>query len=283
MADKSDKDKPERPRAGTRVKRGKDWRWEEQDGGVGHQGSVISGDVPSDWVAVQWDCGHRASYRWGFLGKYDLVAVPAPFDGPSNSKLPKRGATGTAAAAPASAPSASASTTAPEAPKASEPSEPSASAPCAPDDRPPALLWDSICALRDSMPPEFLRDKVPTEPPETLAKVYKCITKLESAIKSDAQSLAWFVEGGRDKWGTDLAGPRCSVAHAARCLVRLEESILSSCQRAEWRERRIAWRERLISAASARKDDDAADDKRAERLAALLFISKLAREIRDDK
>ena len=76
---------------GLRVVRGPDWRWEDQDGGEGHVGTVVEveemnegveregrGEGPSNdarmtgAAVVQWDCGVRAHYRCGADGKFDL-------------------------------------------------------------------------------------------------------------------------------------------------------------------------------------------------------------------
>ncbi|ELP92466.1 hypothetical protein EIN_523640 [Entamoeba invadens IP1] len=56
------------------VKRGRDWKWENQDGGEGNTGIVI--DVADDgWVEVKWKNGEIAQYRWGDEGKFDLEVV----------------------------------------------------------------------------------------------------------------------------------------------------------------------------------------------------------------
>ena len=63
---------------GCRVVRGPDWKWEDQDGGEGHVGTVVvvgrSGSVssPDKTVVVQWDGGTRTNYRCGFQGAFDL-------------------------------------------------------------------------------------------------------------------------------------------------------------------------------------------------------------------
>ncbi|XP_020622118.1 E3 ubiquitin-protein ligase MIB2-like isoform X3 [Orbicella faveolata] len=63
---------------GTRVVRGRDWEWGNQDGGEGCVGTVveIGEDKKSPFtpqlVWIQWDCGTKANYRAGFDGKHDL-------------------------------------------------------------------------------------------------------------------------------------------------------------------------------------------------------------------
>ena len=75
---------------GTRVVRGPDWSWRDQDGGDGYLGTVAEVQVPEQAggeenssvaesvgrtpcvVTVQWDCGGRCRYRCGLGGKYDL-------------------------------------------------------------------------------------------------------------------------------------------------------------------------------------------------------------------
>ncbi|CAL1544053.1 unnamed protein product, partial [Lymnaea stagnalis] len=62
------------------VIRGHDWRWGNQDGGVGHQGRVLSID---EWnknsgrskADVEWRPGAKNSYRVGHDGKMDLTCV----------------------------------------------------------------------------------------------------------------------------------------------------------------------------------------------------------------
>ena len=69
---------------GTRVVRGPNWTWGEQDGGEGHVGTVAevlkadrSGQIVEGCrgacvVTVQWDCGNRCRYRCGVGDRYDL-------------------------------------------------------------------------------------------------------------------------------------------------------------------------------------------------------------------
>merc|ERR1711939_1126315 len=60
---------------GARVRRGRDWKWGDQDGGVGKVGSVLE-EVDSDgWVRVKWDSGSSNKYRWGASGCHDLELV----------------------------------------------------------------------------------------------------------------------------------------------------------------------------------------------------------------
>lgn len=56
---------------GTRVVRGQDWKWGEQDGPSG-EGRIISEVGDDGWVRVEWDNGTTNSYRMGKEGQYDL-------------------------------------------------------------------------------------------------------------------------------------------------------------------------------------------------------------------
>ena len=80
---------------GLRVVRGRDWTWDEQDGGEGHAGTVVeigkpsntsgaaaatssSGPIhadktPNKTVIVQWDHGARSNYRIGYQEAFDLL------------------------------------------------------------------------------------------------------------------------------------------------------------------------------------------------------------------
>ncbi|XP_076300738.1 E3 ubiquitin-protein ligase mind bomb 2 isoform X1 [Lasioglossum baleicum] len=75
---------------GLRVVRGRDWNWDDQDGGEGHAGTVVeigkppsSGNsasspnplerTPDKTVIVEWDHGSRSNYRIGYQGAYDLL------------------------------------------------------------------------------------------------------------------------------------------------------------------------------------------------------------------
>ncbi|KAB5583793.1 hypothetical protein PHYPO_G00099730 [Pangasianodon hypophthalmus] len=64
---------------GTRVMRGQDWKWGDQDGPPPGLGRVI-GELGEDgWIRVQWDTSSTNSYRMGKEGKYDLkLAEPPP-------------------------------------------------------------------------------------------------------------------------------------------------------------------------------------------------------------
>ncbi|XP_030843284.1 E3 ubiquitin-protein ligase mind-bomb [Strongylocentrotus purpuratus] len=61
---------------GIRVVRGPDWKWGEQDGGLGHLGTIVPFDTtnpntkPS--IEVRWDRGLRGDYRIGYEDSYDL-------------------------------------------------------------------------------------------------------------------------------------------------------------------------------------------------------------------
>ena len=63
---------------GTRVVRGQDWKWGNQDGGEGFVGTVVQvgkdkkSPVTEQLVYVQWDCGGKYDYRAGIEGKHDL-------------------------------------------------------------------------------------------------------------------------------------------------------------------------------------------------------------------
>ena len=55
-----------------RVKRGPDWKWDNQDGGAGNLGTVI--ELKSDgWIRVKWDKGGTNAYRTADVGGTDLV------------------------------------------------------------------------------------------------------------------------------------------------------------------------------------------------------------------
>ncbi|XP_071532835.1 E3 ubiquitin-protein ligase HERC2 isoform X2 [Panulirus ornatus] len=65
-------------KVGTRVVRGIDWKWGDQDGPLPGEGTVI-GELGEDgWIRVQWDNGSTNSYRMGKEGKYDLKLVDSP-------------------------------------------------------------------------------------------------------------------------------------------------------------------------------------------------------------
>lgn len=67
----------------TIVDRGRDWKWGDQNGGVGNRGTVKgwSGDVGAadNWVKVKWKSGRQNNYRWGAeAGCYDLMILKVP-------------------------------------------------------------------------------------------------------------------------------------------------------------------------------------------------------------
>jgi hypothetical protein len=58
-------------RPGLRVQRGPDWRWGNQDGGLGSIG-VVQGEERHGWATVRWPSGTENGYRVGDSGKFDL-------------------------------------------------------------------------------------------------------------------------------------------------------------------------------------------------------------------
>lgn len=71
---------------GTRVRRGPDWRWNDQDGKPGNVGTVVSG--LGAWYYVQWDgCEDcKCAYRWYSSASgdcYDLEVVSLPAEKPA--------------------------------------------------------------------------------------------------------------------------------------------------------------------------------------------------------
>ncbi|KAF4026258.1 hypothetical protein G4228_018565 [Cervus hanglu yarkandensis] len=71
---------------GTRVMRGVDWKWGDQDGPPPGLGRVI-GELGEDgWIRVQWDTGSTNSYRMGKEGKYDLKLAEPPVSAPPSAE-----------------------------------------------------------------------------------------------------------------------------------------------------------------------------------------------------
>ncbi|XP_052696634.1 uncharacterized protein LOC128175218 isoform X1 [Crassostrea angulata] len=67
------------PNVGTRVQRGPDWRWKNQDG-LG-AGTVIGHSEKFGWVNVEWDTGLTMPYRYGNNGMitaYDIEPCNEP-------------------------------------------------------------------------------------------------------------------------------------------------------------------------------------------------------------
>ncbi len=68
---------------GDRVQRGPNWKWGEQDGRQGMQGTVRGlrqwhpGDDPKETtsVIVLWDMGLYGNYRFGYRGAFDVKVV----------------------------------------------------------------------------------------------------------------------------------------------------------------------------------------------------------------
>ncbi|XP_030756884.1 E3 ubiquitin-protein ligase HERC2 [Sitophilus oryzae] len=63
---------------GTKVVRGTDWKWGDQDGNPPGEGRII-GELGEDgWIRVEWANGTTNSYRMGVEGKYDLTLASPP-------------------------------------------------------------------------------------------------------------------------------------------------------------------------------------------------------------
>jgi len=64
-------------KVGTRVVRGEDWRWGNQDGNPPGEGQVV-GQVEDGWIRILWDHGFTNQYRMGQEGRYDVkLAEPS--------------------------------------------------------------------------------------------------------------------------------------------------------------------------------------------------------------
>ena len=50
-------------KAGTKVVRGPDWKWYDQDRGGSSIGTVLAAVADDGWVRVQWASGETNSYR----------------------------------------------------------------------------------------------------------------------------------------------------------------------------------------------------------------------------
>ncbi|ELP88270.1 hypothetical protein EIN_226430 [Entamoeba invadens IP1] len=59
---------------GRRIKRGRDWKWSDQDGGNGKLGYAIA-SAGNGWICVRWDTGNVNQYRWGNENCYDVEVV----------------------------------------------------------------------------------------------------------------------------------------------------------------------------------------------------------------
>uniref|UniRef100_A0A1B0AIV8 HECT-type E3 ubiquitin transferase n=1 Tax=Glossina pallidipes TaxID=7398 RepID=A0A1B0AIV8_GLOPL len=57
---------------GTRIVRGANWKWGDQDGNPPGEGRIISEVGEDGWVRVEWYTGATNSYRMGKEGQYDL-------------------------------------------------------------------------------------------------------------------------------------------------------------------------------------------------------------------
>ena len=66
---------------GSRVVRGPDWCWADQDGGPAHVGTLVTigrlqhAQCPPGTVKIIWDSGASQNYRVGYNGQYDLRLV----------------------------------------------------------------------------------------------------------------------------------------------------------------------------------------------------------------
>ena len=50
-------------KVGDEVERGPNWKWSDQDGGVGNKGTIV-GKSANDWCQVKWENGHWNGYEY---------------------------------------------------------------------------------------------------------------------------------------------------------------------------------------------------------------------------
>eukprot|EP00105_Crassostrea_gigas_P014652 XP_011431391.1 PREDICTED: uncharacterized protein LOC105331057 isoform X3 [Crassostrea gigas] len=71
---------PIMPCLGSRVRRGRDWKWDNQDNRG--PGTVIGHHIKDGWLHVEWDTSAISSYRYGYsraeLNKYDVRVCHEP-------------------------------------------------------------------------------------------------------------------------------------------------------------------------------------------------------------
>ncbi|XP_014251481.1 E3 ubiquitin-protein ligase HERC2 isoform X1 [Cimex lectularius] len=72
---------------GTRVVRGPDWKWGDQDGSPPGEGRVIAELGEDGWIRVQWENGSSNSYRMGKEGKFDLKLAHPPIAEDNDAEL----------------------------------------------------------------------------------------------------------------------------------------------------------------------------------------------------
>lgn len=87
MIDKS-KLRSEMYTIGTRVQRGPDWKYTEQDGGEGETGSIVCTwyTIDGPWASIEWDNECLLNYRIGAEGCFDIIPiVPSDVHPPPSS------------------------------------------------------------------------------------------------------------------------------------------------------------------------------------------------------
>eukprot|EP00727_Mastigamoeba_balamuthi_P005502 m51a1_g1571 hypothetical protein (294) ;mRNA; r:70350-71389 len=175
------------PVEGLRVRRGRSWRWGDQDGGAGPASlGTVTRRVPvatkdaGCLVEVEWDATlHRNVYRCGFMGSLDLDIV----DGDA----------------------ASAATTAP---RASD------------------VIWRAVVELRDAVKDGAVAAGVALQRPEGIQGLYQAVLDLERAIAPEAHPRSWLTQGRRRQWESQLRAASVSnVRHLAGLVLALEAHI----------------------------------------------------------
>ena len=56
---------------------GPDWKWDDQDGGLGRVGTVVQPPTDQEWVRIAWDAAPENAYRWGHEGAHDVMLATA--------------------------------------------------------------------------------------------------------------------------------------------------------------------------------------------------------------
>ncbi|KAI8999693.1 kinase-like domain-containing protein [Hyaloraphidium curvatum] len=258
---------------GVRVRRGKDWKWGEQDGGAGREGAVIGVlEKEKGWVTVRWDVGKTNNYRWGAEGCWDLVVrALRPTCEQMVGMRVRRGPDwkwgsqdGGGAGKVKDADKAGGVLTVRWDNGSSNTyrwgAEGSYDLVLCADPEPkqgdPAVLWTSLRGLHGSLRPEYVTEHVPLARPEDvtdLASFYNLLYKYERAIKAEAQRSSW-LGGRREHWAKEMKGPTCTVAHAATCLLAVEQHIRSSSQVEGWMDMRDAWVRALMGVGGGEMD-----------------------------
>ena len=197
------------------VRRGPDWKWDDQDaGGEG----VIEAQPEPGIALVRWrKTGTAFQYRWGMEGAYDLLVISEKDEEQQQQQQQQKQRAGGSGSSGSSGGGVELD-----------------------EENAVKLMFLCVGGLKLNLKEGVLKTEPDVSMASSLRDTYVKVFALEQAIK-----FPFFTEAWRsykyEYWFKEMNSPTVTLPHIATCLIELEMNILPTAQTEEWKEVRKDW------------------------------------------